>query len=89
MEFFDKLGHYSRIGGLEVARRDDDERMQELKRKVGSGKGLRYQCSDDQCEGDQGEISAAGRRYDPGCNVGSGCRAGGAPRSQTVVGVLG
>jgi glycine cleavage system aminomethyltransferase T/glycine/D-amino acid oxidase-like deaminating enzyme len=36
--FFDKLGHYSRIGGLEVARRGDDERMEELKRKVGSGK---------------------------------------------------
>ena len=38
VEFFDKLGHYSRVGGLEVARHDDDERMQELKRKVGSGK---------------------------------------------------
>jgi glycine cleavage system aminomethyltransferase T/glycine/D-amino acid oxidase-like deaminating enzyme len=37
-EFYDKLGHYERIGGLEVARRDDDERMEELKRKVGSGK---------------------------------------------------
>ncbi len=36
--FYDKLGHYSRIGGLEVARRGDDERMEELKRKVGSGK---------------------------------------------------
>ncbi len=38
IEFFDKMGHYSRIGGLEVARHDDDGRMQELKRKVGSGK---------------------------------------------------
>ncbi|MGI9315686.1 MAG: FAD-dependent oxidoreductase [bacterium] len=38
VEFFDKMGHYSRVGGLEVARHDDDERMQELKRKVGSGK---------------------------------------------------
>ena len=38
VEFYDKLGHYSRVGGLEVARRDDDERMEELKRKVGSGK---------------------------------------------------
>ena len=38
VEFFDKMGHYSRIGGLEVARHDDDDRMEELKRKVGSGK---------------------------------------------------
>jgi glycine cleavage system aminomethyltransferase T/glycine/D-amino acid oxidase-like deaminating enzyme len=38
VEFFDKMGHYSRVGGLEVARYDDDDRMQELKRKVGSGK---------------------------------------------------
>ena len=36
--FYDKMGHYSRVGGLEVARHDDDERMEELKRKVGSGK---------------------------------------------------
>ena len=32
------MGHYSRVGGLEVARHDDDGRMEELKRKVGSGK---------------------------------------------------
>ncbi len=38
MEFFEKMGHYSRIGGLEVARKGDDERMAELQRKVGSGK---------------------------------------------------
>ncbi len=37
-EFYDRLGHYCRIGGLEVARVGDDERMQELQRKVGSGK---------------------------------------------------
>ncbi|MFT5112410.1 MAG: glycine cleavage system aminomethyltransferase T/glycine [Parasphingorhabdus sp.] len=38
VDFYEKMGHYSRIGGLEVARHDDDERMLELKRKVGSGK---------------------------------------------------
>ena len=38
MAFYDEMGHYSRVGGLEVARHDDDERMEELKRKVGSGK---------------------------------------------------
>src|SRR5699024_1960763 len=37
-EFYEKLGHYSRVGGLEVARVDDDERMDELRRKVGSGR---------------------------------------------------
>ena len=36
--FYDEMGHYSRVGGLEVARHDDDDRMEELKRKVGSGK---------------------------------------------------
>ena len=38
VDFYEKLGRYARIGGLEVARHDDDERMEELKRKVGSGK---------------------------------------------------
>lgn len=38
VDFFDKMGRYDRVGGLEVARHDDDDRMEELKRKVGSGK---------------------------------------------------
>ncbi|MCW4151596.1 FAD-dependent oxidoreductase [Halomonas sp. 18H] len=38
IEFFDKMGHYDRVGGLEVARVGDDERMEELKRKVDSGR---------------------------------------------------
>ena len=38
VDFFERMGRYSRIGGLEVARVGDDERMDELKRKVGSGK---------------------------------------------------
>ncbi len=37
-EFYERLGHYCRIGGLEVARAGDDERMDELRRKVGSAK---------------------------------------------------
>ncbi|MDI5984271.1 FAD-dependent oxidoreductase [Halomonas sp. M4R5S39] len=36
--FYERLGHYRRIGGLEVARVGDDARMEELKRKVASGK---------------------------------------------------
>ena len=38
MDFYEKLGNYERIGGLEVARVGDDERMEELKRKVDSAK---------------------------------------------------
>ena len=38
IDFYEKMGRYSRVGGLEVARVGDDERMEELKRKVGSGR---------------------------------------------------
>ena len=38
IDFFEKRGNYAKVGGLEVARKDDDDRMLELKRKVGSGK---------------------------------------------------
>ena len=37
-EFYAKRGNYIQTGGLEVARKGDDERMLELIRKVGSGK---------------------------------------------------
>ncbi|TIL19879.1 MAG: FAD-binding oxidoreductase, partial [Mesorhizobium sp.] len=33
-----KMGHYARIGGLEVARVGDDDRMAEIKRKIASAK---------------------------------------------------
>ncbi len=38
IDFFEKMGRYARIGGIEVARADDDERMGELQRRVASGK---------------------------------------------------
>ena len=38
IDFYEKMGRYDRIGGLEVARVGDDERMQELQRRVASGK---------------------------------------------------
>jgi len=38
IDFFEKRGRYERIGGLEVARKDDDERMHELERRVTSGR---------------------------------------------------
>lgn len=37
-DFFEKMGHYARIGGIEVARVGDDARMNEIRRKVDSGK---------------------------------------------------
>jgi glycine/D-amino acid oxidase-like deaminating enzyme len=36
--FYEKLGHYAKVGGLEVARVGDDARMDEIKRKVASAK---------------------------------------------------
>ena len=38
IDFYEKMGRYARVGGLEVARKGDDDRMGELKRKVASGK---------------------------------------------------
>lgn len=38
IEFFDRMGHYARVGGLEVARVGDDARMEEIRRKVTSGR---------------------------------------------------
>ena len=38
IDFYAKMGHYARVGGLEVARTGDDAWMEEIKRKVSSGK---------------------------------------------------
>ncbi|HMB75413.1 MAG TPA: FAD-dependent oxidoreductase, partial [Kiloniellaceae bacterium] len=38
VDFFEGMGRYARVGGLEVARVGDDGRMDEIKRKVASGK---------------------------------------------------
>ena len=38
IDFFEKRGRYERIGGIEVARKGDDERMRELERRVSSGR---------------------------------------------------
>lgn len=38
INFFEKLGHYARIGGLEVARAGDETWMEEIKRKVTSAR---------------------------------------------------
>lgn len=36
--FYEALGHYHRVGGLEIARVGDEARLDELKRKLASGK---------------------------------------------------
>lgn len=38
IDFYEKMGHYARIGGLEVARTGDDSWMEEIKRKLSSAK---------------------------------------------------
>ena len=38
VDFYEKMGHYARIGGIEVARVGDDERMAELRRRCDSGR---------------------------------------------------
>ena len=38
IDFYEKMGHYARIGGLEVARTGDDTWMEEIKRKLSSAK---------------------------------------------------
>ncbi|TMV38920.1 FAD-binding oxidoreductase, partial [Thioclava sp. BHET1] len=38
VDFYDKMGHYARVGGLEVARTGDDAWLEEIRRKVTSGK---------------------------------------------------
>ncbi|BCH35760.1 hypothetical protein MesoLjLc_76900 [Mesorhizobium sp. L-8-10] len=38
IDFYEKIGHYARIGGIEVARVGDDGRMDEIRRKVDSAR---------------------------------------------------
>ena len=45
IDFFEKMGHYAKVGGIEVARVGDDARMNELKRKVASGKAFGTRAS--------------------------------------------
>ena len=87
IDFYERMGRYARVGGLEVARVGDDERMAELRRKVASGKAFGTRVS---------MISAAetkakfplleedmiqGAMWDPDAGLV-------VPRSQTVAGEL-
>ena len=73
IDFYEKMGHYARIGGIEVARVGDDERMEEIRRKVSSGKafGTRARLMEpaeikEKFPLDRGE-HGAGRPVGPGC----------------------
>ena len=87
IDFYEKMGRYSRVGGLEVARVGDDERWEELKRKVGSGKAFGTNA----CLIDAKEVKEKfplleedmirGALWDPDAGLVS-------PRSQTLVGEL-
>ena len=87
IDFYEKMGNYSRVGGLEVARLGDDERWEELKRKVGSGKafGTRATLIDAKETKEKfpllEEAMIRGALWDPDAGLVS-------PRSQTVVGKL-
>ncbi len=87
IDFYEKMGHYSRVGGLEVARIGDDQRMDEIKRKVASGKAFGTRAT----LVDPAEIKAKfplieesliqGGLWDPDAGLV-------VPRSQTVAGKL-
>ncbi|MCB1420413.1 MAG: FAD-dependent oxidoreductase [Zhengella sp.] len=87
IDFYEKLGHYARVGGLEVARVGDDERMAELKRKVASGKAFGTRVSMiGPAETKEKfplleESVVQGAMWDPDAGLVT-------PRSQTVVGKL-
>lgn len=85
--FYARRGNYIQVGGMEVARVGDDERMDELRRKVGSGKAFGTNVSlitPSQAKElfpllDESQIQGAMWDPDAGLVV---------PRSQTVAGDL-
>ncbi|KAB0682809.1 GcvT family protein [Aureimonas leprariae] len=87
IEFFEKMGHYARVGGIEVARVGDDERMTEIRRKVSSGKafGTRARLMDAAEVKEKfplvEESVVQGGLWDPDAGLVI-------PRSQTVAGIL-
>ena len=85
--FYEARGNYVRIGGLEVAHVDDDERMLELKRKIGQGKayGTRVELISSHEAKEKfpllNEDSIQGAMWDPDAGLV-------VPRSQAVAGDL-
>ncbi|WP_075996771.1 GcvT family protein [Salaquimonas pukyongi] len=87
IDFFEKMGNYARVGGMEVARTGDDERMAELKRKVASGKAFGTRVSMISAKEAKEkfplleEEMIQGAMWDPDAGLVT-------PRSQTVAGKL-
>lgn len=87
IDFFEKRGRYEKVGGLEVARVGDDERMAEIHRKIASGKafGTRARYIDPKEIKEKfpliEESMVQGGLWDPDAGLV-------APRSQTVAGEL-
>ncbi len=87
IDFFEKRGRYARVGGFEVARTGDDERMDEIRRKVASAKafGTRARLVDAKEIKEKfpliEEDMVQGGMWDPDAGLV-------APRSQTVAGEL-
>ena len=87
IDFFDRMGHYARVGGIEVARVGDDERMKEIRRKVSSGKafGTRARLMEPAEVKERfpliEESMVQGGLWDPDAGLV-------VPRSQTVAGLL-
>ncbi|MEC6999453.1 hypothetical protein VXQ18_04565, partial [Brucella abortus] len=73
IDFCEKMGHYARVGGIEVARAGDDARMDEIRRKVASGKAFGTRAPDG-TGGDQGKIPADRGKHGSGRALRSGCR---------------
>ncbi len=87
IDFYEKMGHYARVGGLEVARTGDDAWMEEIKRKLTSARAFgtrahyvspaeikeKFPLID--------ETQVMGGMFDPDAGLVI-------PRSQTVVGKL-
>jgi glycine/D-amino acid oxidase-like deaminating enzyme len=87
IDFFEKMGHYARIGGLEIVRAGDETWMEEVKRKISSGKAFGTRVSFIGPEEVKEkfplveEEMVAGALWDPDAGLVI-------PRSQTVAGKL-
>ena len=87
INFYEKMGHYAKVGGLEVARKGDHGRLLELQRKVSSGKA--YGTRVKMISASEAKVLnplldenvIQGAMWDPDAGLVT-------PRSQTVAGIL-
>ena len=79
IDFYEKMGHYARIGGLEVARVGDDVRMDEIRRKSDSAKAFGTRARLIEPAEIKAEVPAARGGAGPGRPLGPGRRPGHPP----------